>query len=379
MNDKEYITNNRFCPIPWTGLMYNFDGTIKNCIRSSEILGNVQDSNIEDILLGESNIIKKQQMFERLPANGCSPCYVLEENNKKSFEIISDRIFYLKELKKVDKNTYTSSKNFDLQKIDIRWSNTCNFSCVYCSADYSSKWEKELGIKIKTPEQERLDQFKDYIFTNAKKLKHVYLAGGEPLLMKENLELLELLNPDVNIRVNTNLSKVETKVFEKICSFKNVHWIVSIESIEREFEYIRYGAKWSDFVDNLEILKNLEHKISFNMLHFVLNHMSIFDCIDYLKKQNFHNNSFIIGALLMPEFLNIRHLPDSVLKLVKQELQKRIDKNPGFLLENSYRNLLEYIDQPFSKNLAYTLEQISNMDLRRGLDSSKIFKGIYGN
>jgi hypothetical protein len=147
--------------------------------------------------------------------------------------------------------------------------------------------------------------------------------------------------------------------------------------MEQEYEYIRYGGKWIDFLDNLNIVRKLNHKVSFNMLHFVLNHRSIFNCVDYLKSLGFHNNSFIIGALLQPDYLNIRHLPDNMLNFVKEELTKRINEHPGFLLENGYRNMLEYITQPFEKDLANSLHQLKLLDQRRGIDSSKIFKELY--
>ena len=195
--------------------------------------------------------------------------------------------------------------------------------------------------------------------------------------MKENLELLDLLDPDVNLRINTNLSKVDTRVFDRICEFKNVHWIVSVETIEEEFEYIRYGGKWTDFLDNLTAIKQRDHKISFNMLHFILNYQTIFGCVDYLTGLGFHNNSFIIGPLLTPEHLNIRHLPDSVLQSVKETLVERISKQPGYLLEDSYKNMLNYLDQPIVKDFAGSLEQLYILDQRRNLDSSKIFKDLY--
>ena len=43
--------------------------------------------------------------------------------------------FYIKELKKVPTDLYAPG-NFDLQTTDIRWSNLCNFSCVYCFIEY---------------------------------------------------------------------------------------------------------------------------------------------------------------------------------------------------------------------------------------------------
>ena len=377
MTPKEMLTNPTFCPIPWTGFMYNFDGKVKNCIRSVESmpLGYIQDNTIEQILTGKENISRQENICNKIPVSSCQTCYKVEQN-KKSFDIISDRVFYIKELKNISTDTYYSN-NFDLKTIDIRWTNLCNQSCVYCSPEFSSRWADELNIQQSTPAELQLTNLKEYVFKHAAQLKHVYLAGGEPLLMKENLELLNLLNPDVNLRINTNLSKVDTKVFDRICQFKNVHWIVSIESIEEEYEYIRHGGNWNNFLDNLNTIKKLNHKISFNMLHFLLNYQTIFGCIDYLKNIGFYNNSFIIGPLLEPEHLNIRHLPDNVLQSVKETLVKRISEQPGYLLEDSYKNMLNYLDQPMVKDFAGSMEQLYILDQRRNLDSSKIFKDLY--
>lgn len=355
--------------------MYNFDGTVKNCIRSDDRLGNIKNTPVEDILLGSKNVAKQTNIVNNAPAVGCHTCYDLE-HGKNGFDIISDRIFYIREFKKTPLDTYRPN-NFDLQTIDVRWSNLCNLACTYCSPEFSSKWANELNVRVETPVDLQLARFKDYIFKHANQLKHVYLAGGEPLLMKENLDLLEKLNPEVNLRINTNLSKVNTGVFDAVCRFKNVHWTVSVETIEQEFEYIRFGGNWSDFLDNLHTIKKLNHKISFNMLWFLLNYNTVFECVDYLKNLGFHNNSFVIGALLGPDYLNIRHLPKNVLQLLKIKLQSLINQQPGYLLEDSYKNMLHYIEQPFDPDLAGSFAKLLVMDQRRNIDGSKIFTELY--
>ena len=380
MKSKDYLTNRNFCPIPWTGVMYNFDGAVKTCIRSSDPVGNIKNNSIEEIVNNQKNTQTRQRMLDNKPGKRCTPCYELEGTQNK-FDIISDRVFYLRELKQTPLDTYNSADNFELQKIDVRWTNLCNFSCVYCGPEFSSKWADELGTTTELPSKDQREQFKEYIFERAVNLKHVYLAGGEPLLMKENEELLELLlikNPDVNLRINTNLSRTNTRVFELACQFKNVHWIVSAETMGKEYEYIRNGGDWATFCYNLRLIKDLGHKLTFNMLYFVLNAFSVFEFIDkFTKDWNFHPNAFVLGPLLTPEYLNIRNLPESMLQLAKQELQKRINNNPGHLLENGYHNLLRYIEQPFEKNLTGTFDQLAKMDARRGADSSKIFIDLY--
>jgi len=377
MTPKEMLTNSYFCPMPWSGMMYNFDGEVKNCIRSAGKLGNIKEQPIQQILI-DNNRPRQDHIVNQQPVATCHTCYDLEGSNT-GLNIISDRVFYIKELKHTPTSLYTPG-NFDLQAIDVRWTNLCNFACVYCGPMFSSKWASELKVVQHSPTTDQIDQFKQYVFEHAAQLKHVYLAGGEPLLMKENLELLVLLkkvNPDVNLRINTNLSKVDTQVFDLVCGFKNVHWTVSVETVEQEFEYIRYGSSWIDFQENLKTIKNLNHKISFNMLHFLLNYQSIFGCVDHLKSLGFHNNSFIIGALLDPLYLNVRHLPDHVLHSLKYTLQEKINQQPKYLLEQSYRNMLSYLNQPFEKNLAGAIEKLQTLDQRRGLDSKTIFQNLY--
>ena len=374
MTPRDMLTNPSFCPMPWTGLMYNFDGKVKNCIRSAGPLGNIKDQSIESILV-KNNLPRQQQIVKQQPVATCHTCYDLERG-KRGFDHISDRIFYIRELKSIPTDTYQVG-NFDLQTVDVRWTNLCNFACVYCGPEFSSRWSDELKIRHQTPTEQQTTDFKNYIYDHAGQLRHVYLAGGEPLLMKENLALLEKLNPNANIRINTNLSKVDTRVFDAICKFPNVHWTVSVETQAQEFEYIRYGGSWSDFLDNLGIIKQLGHKISFNMLHFLLNYNSVFDCVDFLKTQGFHNNSFVIGALLTPEYLNIRHLPKNVLNSVKSKLQDRINQKPGYLLEDSYQNMLHYIDTPFEKNIGLSIDKLAELDQRRGINSRTIFKDFY--
>ena len=377
MDPKEYLTNKKFCPIPWTGFMYNSNGEVLNCIRSQRAIGNLKDNSIHEILDG--NTETKQRMLNGEDGLGCNNCYELE-GDKQNFDVISDRIFYLKELKSVDNTLYDDPNDFDLHTIDIRWSTVCNHACVYCSPEYSSKWATELNIQPPQVPEYRVQELKQLVYDKAEQLKHVYMAGGEPLLMKENLELLEILkqkNPNVNLRVNTNLSKTGTKVFEKICEFPNVHWTISVDEMEQEFEYIRYGGVWQDFLDNLEVIEQLDHKITFNMLHHLLNYRSLFDTINFFKHRGFQNNSFVVGSLLGPDHLNARHLPDNMLNLVKTDISAWLDKKPGYLLEVGLRNVLQYISSPINKRIDLCLEQITKIDQRRGIDSRKIFTEFY--
>lgn len=379
MTPKDILTNRLFCPIPWTGFYADVSGNVKNCICSYESIGNLKTQSIQNIVLGDKNVETKTKILNKEKPYTCSYCYGLEEN-KKSFDIVSSRVYYLKELKTVNPEIYSTPNNFSLQQVDVRWSNLCNHACVYCDPKLSSKWAEELKVTVEQPSDERKQELKDYIFSNISQLKNVYIAGGEPLLMKENEEFLtELLdkNPDVTLRVNTNLSKTNTRVLDLICKFKNVHWTVSVESMTEQFEYMRYGANWGNFLENLDIIRNLPHKLTFNMTWSVLNYLSIFDTVEYFINDGFHQNSFILTAIIGPNWLDTRHLPNNVLQSLKEILLSKIENKPGYLLEDGFRNLLSHIQTPFEKNFIRTMNKIKELDQRRNLDSSKIFKELY--
>lgn len=379
MDPKQILKNKSFCPLPWTGFIVQQNGEIKNCVLSNDAIGNINDTPIEQILKGEKNKSIKQQMLSDSKPSSCSGCYRLEKG-KNNFDIISQRIYYLKELRKVDPALYDQIENFDLHTVDIRWTNQCNQACVYCGPHNSTLWEKEVGPK-KMMSTEAKESLRTFIFDNVEKLKNVYLAGGEPTLMNENIRFLTLLlekNPDVHLRVNTNLSNTNTKVAKLIKQFENVHWLASVESTGDHYNYIRYGGKWKDFCDNLDEIRNLKnHKVTFNMLYCILNHKELFRCIDHLKSQGFHNNSFVLGPVYGPEYLNILNLPEHKIDEVKSILQARIDQAPGFLLEDGYRNLLKYLDTPFEKDLEGSFNKLQVIDKRRNLDSREIFTELY--
>lgn len=378
MDAKQALTNGSFCPAPWTGFMMEPDGSIKNCCCAYDPIGNVNQQPLEQILRYSPTTQKiKQDMIEGEKNPSCRICYT-NELGVNSLNKISNRIFHLKKLKDLSWDTYDEIDNFDLRVVDLRWRNTCNFGCVYCTPVYSSKIASERKISV-TVDEKYIEQVKNTVFDKVGDLKHVYLAGGEPLLLKENEEFLELLlkhNPNIDLRINTNLSRIDTRVFDLAIKFQNVQWIVSVDSMDQHFEYIRYGSKWTDFVDNLRVLRSLPHKISFNMLYLSLNHRALFDCIDWIKAQSFHDNAMVVTPLRDPQWLDVRNLPKSRLDEIKIELEKRY-QNSQDLLQHGYRLLINHLDQPHQSNLQSTVKRLQDLDKIRKTNSISLFPEIH--
>ena len=380
MNPKEYLTKKSFCTLPWLGVYIQPDGDVRNCAITKKTLGNINTQPLNDILHGEDNQIIKKDMLNDVLHERCGHCHMLEKNQKFSPNSISNRVWYLKTLKTKDLDFFDSTSNYRLNMLDLRWKNTCNFACIYCGPDLSSAWASELNLPQRINE-DALQQSLDYIYNNLSTVEHIYLAGGEPLLIKENIVLLKKIqeiNPDVAIRINTNLSIIDNEIYNLLKKFKNVHWTVSIDGVGEEFEYVRYGGVWDQFVKNLQQLRQDFEKINFNSTWCILTADGVLDCIEFLQNLGFHENSFIVNPLDNPKIWHVGNLPDSELLLLKNKIQSKINLSDSkYALYNSLSLMLNYISVPIEKNLDVTFEELKKIDSRRNIDSSKIFKQLY--
>ena len=108
------------------------------------------------------------------------------------------------------------NEDFDIEKattyydypviFDVRWNNTCNSSCIYCGPRDSSKWASLLKIENKKPlhttQNENISKFFKQYGAN---LKTIAMIGGEPLLLNENISLIDKIPEQTTIEIISNL------------------------------------------------------------------------------------------------------------------------------------------------------------------------------
>lgn len=380
MTPKEYITKKSLCTLPWMGVYVQPDGDVRNCAITRETLGNINEQPLEDILHNDVNQTIKKDMLNDVMHHRCGHCHLLEKNQKVGTNSISNRVWYLKTLKTKDLNFFDDPSNFKLNMLDLRWKNTCNFACIYCGPDLSSAWASELNMPQRIND-EALQKSLDYIYSNLDTVNHIYLAGGEPLLIKENLVLLKRIyeiKPDIEIRINTNLSMINNEIYNLLKKFKNIHWTVSVDGVGKEFEYVRYGGVWDQFVENLKQLRQDFEKINFNATWCILTAYGTLESIEFLQNMGFHENSFIVNPLTKPVEWHVGNLPESELLELKNKIKSKLDQaDPKYSLYNSLDLMLNYISTPVEKNIKLTFDELEKIDSRRKIDSSKIFTYLY--
>jgi radical SAM protein with 4Fe4S-binding SPASM domain len=358
------------CPLPWTGIAVNPDGSVRNCAMSQETLGNLKSSPIAVILNNQQN----QKIRQSLQAGQWpSSCQLCEQRETVDPEF-SNRAYQLKLHKDLEID-YTGQHQ--LTQLDLRWSNTCNYACVYCGPYFSSLWASEMGQTVNV-DRTTFDQLKDYTYDKLAGLREVYLAGGEPLMIKENGELLDrlyLANPDCLVRITTNLSNLKTGVYQKIKQFKNVQWEVSVEATNQAFEYIRYPGVWSEFETNLRqlIAEWPQDQIGLTMNYFLLNVDSIIETGKYLIDFGIDENRVAVHYLTEPKFLDARNLGE---KYISKTCDYLNTYQAPTTFGTSLANCREFLTKPFDKNPANVVQSLNNIDKRRNLNFTSTFTGL---
>jgi len=113
------------------------------------------------------------------------------------------------------------------------------------------------------------------------------------------------------------------------------------------------------------------------MLYFILNYKSIFSTVSYFKEIGFHENSFVIGPLYAPEYLNILNLPKNILTELKNNFSNEIAKSNHYL-KNSYENILKYISSTsWNNDISYFQKQIKILDVRRNQSAQSVFSELF--
>lgn len=362
--------NKNFCPAPWVSLYFEPSGEVDNCCIAKNRLGNYNLGSIQTVIFSEKNKQIKQDMLDDKYISGCKSC----SNKSDSLQASMINMFY-----KDGDPLYDNTDNFNLQYLDARWTNTCNLACAYCSPEFSSVWAQELKQEIKLDKSAK-DKLLDYVLQNVKTLKNIYMAGGEPLLMKENELLISALkehNPTCNVLVNTNLTQVKSsKIFTSLLELKNVRWLISVESMHEQFEYIRYPAKWDDFSENLNYLRSHTlDTISFHMVLTALNGLEFWNTVDWLITQEFDLRKMTVtlynnGAYPGP--LDVRNLPIEH----QQQILDRMCSNPNYKKIAGWQNVYDYLSakQTMDTELWWYL---AGLDKRRNLNSQTVFPEIY--
>jgi len=310
------MSNQVYCTAPWNGLTIREDGKVKTCCIGQTTLGDLNQVSIRDIRKSIKLDQIQQDMLSNNPnLDNCQHCINQENQNG----LATLRQHYLKYYPEFD-----VGKNA-LKFIDIRWNNSCNLGCLYCSTTFSSTWEKRLHqVKKLSPKKTYQDELLDWILEEINDIEEVMLVGGEPMLMKQNYTLLSRLPLTCKISIITNLNYdlENLPCWPDLIRHqkKSIIWNISLENIGEQFEYVRSGGSWEQIQKNLNLLQqHWPDNISINMIYNVFSAFTLANTIEYLNQLGIKKiNLFPINE---NPCLNISNFPYQVRKIAADHLQ----------------------------------------------------------
>jgi organic radical activating enzyme len=340
----------------------------------------------------------------------CSYCW-----NREAQGVMSHRQKHLDVPEKIlEKLNDDYSLNIGPQVLDVKIGNFCNLKCIMCHPVNSTEHVKEiqeikqLGYEVPSfvdISNEQLStiikQFNSEEFFNSIKhcladIKEFQFYGGEPLATIEVLNFLDLILETQyrpKIKIITNLSITNEKIFAKLEQFREVELIISWDHTDPVISnYIRHPLDHSRFLSNLDrVVQHPSYQIAFSPTMSVFNVFNVSELFGTMEEINlkYRNvRSISVNILDMPRYFSLRYLDDFVKISAKTELLKFLNYSKSFSIFKdgstaSYQaleSLMTFMTYRPEDYLAVQQERsrvLGVYDSIRNTDSKSLFPYLY--
>lgn len=327
-----------FCPAPWTSLNIDQTGRVSCCMWAEQAIGNIKQTTIQEILRGPLLADIKQAMSQGQWHKNCVQCQENERVTGASAR--TQRMLDQISRQQIDQDIDW----FEPQHLVINWSNLCNLTCTYCNDHTSTAWQAIKGIPIHHERNEHQDLI-ELAKQHGASVQGLLLGGGEPLLQKGLVEFLQCLDRNrVRVLVTTNLSvDLRTNpVYQELKNWTQVEWQISFDNADpAKFEYVRAGASWEVFVNNIRLMQADQQYIK---AHPAYSLYCAYDLVDYYKFCVDNQLSLFWCQLTHPWDLDVRRLNRPLREQAQKEIDRVIDQF-GHMPDMATDTLLRYRQQ----------------------------------
>lgn len=265
--------------------------------------------------------------------------------------------------------------------LEINLGSDCNMACVYCSKRFSTAWLRDISngggyitnynkddrysitkedqvilklgqsvIKTSNGYQLIINEIKKFGKVNTLKF-----AGGEPFLYNGLEDVVQLVEAN-SIEITTGLG-VNNKRFERIVQIlpKTTTLVISAESLNETYEFVRNGNTFANFLQNLEIIKkyNINYKFAYALSNVNIHGFKQFQ--DEFATDSDYFNILVDPAFLSPVILDTeskQRILDTNYKWHEKEIHQAVSAN---YTDEQYNHFREFIIE-FSKRRNLTLD-----------------------
>jgi SAM-dependent methyltransferase/pyruvate-formate lyase-activating enzyme len=270
----------------------------------------------------------------------------------------------------------------------LQLGNTCNLACRSCSPTASSRiggdrvhraWSatdyyhgvlpvapprKEAWYRDPARVAELVGAGDEHIFLS--------LLGGEPFLIAEVWELLRLLAERgwarrISLGLVSNGTRQQPELERLAPAFERVFVSVSIDGYGPLHEYLRYGAKWSELVRNLDWLQSISNIVV--VATPTLQNLNALGAVKLFRFLDRREVDLHFNVVTWPRRLAPTNLPPLVRRIAAQRLRHYLDEEcraTNRLVVQSWAGMLEG-ESDFDPELFGELMLFTNdLDAARG-------------
>lgn len=259
-----------------------------------------------------------------------------------------------------------------IQEIDLRMGNVCNFMCLMCNGKHSHLIANEEGFdnKLNAWSNEEENAIIEML-SSAKGLKRLWLAGGEPFYNKRLfiriLHALDTIKSQVELKIITNGSIYDEEIANKMSGFKRVNMGFSIDSTSNMNEIQRWNANNEVIYDVMnKYISRLGDKlcVTVNPVITNLTFLDLPSTLDFFDK--FEGvESVHVNFCKYPDYLDINTIKKDIRDKVAHQLKNmRIKKTVNM------PKIIEYIENVKSTPFRHAkfVRTMENLRQLRGLN-----------
>lgn len=318
-----------YCPLPFKHAFVDSHG-ISVCCNISR-----QPVDLETWHTHPTLLSLQQEFLQGNVPKECSSCVMQEKIQGRSLRTDSNNDY--------DHKIFTKT---DINFVDYRASNICNFKCRSCSPmfshgiDQEAKRNPDLQKFYKVNETKTVsvtESNKSWIVSHLDQIDRLMFTGGEPTLMPETKELLEHILKNhadkISVLITTNASFEDTFWFELAERMPNLHWTVSIDAVGPAAHTIRHGTNWEKVKSNVCWLAKHANSLDINTVVSSLNLFQLKPLLEFARKIQLMSISPVgrhgsdgcrhqFSIIRNPQLLSAVNWPDEL----KQQAQKYLQE-----------------------------------------------------
>lgn len=391
-----------FCNIPWYELHINHDGSYDLCGCMSSLITqteqakewNIRNYPVEEYWQSRRLRDERLSKMSNTPNPACGVCQYQDSignHSKRIKENLKSVIFYDKNFyKSYEQSPHRAAFEYSLKNdgatttkpasYHLSLGNECDLACIMCSPNASFKLAQDYKVLGWAKDAQRLNWTDDaevwnnFCATIVKApLISLHIIGGEPTVNKRLVQLLDLFiaheKTDFSFSFTTNCMHNIDHLWNRLAKFKRIEIGLSVETITKSNDYVRYGGSIDTILANIQAFKA---RAPANVDFVVRTVPTLLTITEYTKVIDWcYENNLLLNSYFAvdPLWQQIKLLPDYLKIRLQTEFQQQLERYRALTgtritgLTN-FRNK-EYVLENLIKEIEAAIQSLSlgNQDL----------------